>query len=156
MLARTSVVFLAGLALAASQVTAQSSAGDLEFTGCNPGAQYPLSVHSIRVSPSPPKFGAPVKVTAVGDLSSTVSQGARAIITAKLGPFTQSREFNICSGSANSKLACPIAPGSNKRISITADLPDIPLRDENVELNVQLVNSDETTLVCLNTNVVIA
>ncbi|RKP09515.1 hypothetical protein THASP1DRAFT_22659 [Thamnocephalis sphaerospora] len=157
---RFSATIAAGIALAsmlatvsAAVLSSRATEGELAFTKCNPSAQYPISARSIRVSPSPPAFGGPIKITAVGDLASAIAQGARAVVNAKIGPFSLKREIDVCAESAESGLPCPIAPGPDKAISVTDTLPSLPIHNQNVGLTVNIYNADNTVLLCVNANI---
>jgi hypothetical protein len=151
----TIATFIIALTYALSTVSAAAiskrSEAEVPFSKCSASANYPITVHSIRVNPSPPQFGAPVSVTAVGDLATTINQGAKAVITAKIGLIPITSEFDLCAETAKDGLPCPIAPGNNTQIKISTELPDLIFSNVNVDLRVNLVNADNSVLTCLKT-----
>ncbi|KIJ38436.1 hypothetical protein M422DRAFT_176542, partial [Sphaerobolus stellatus SS14] len=110
-----------------------------------------ITVHSIKVSPDPPKAGENLTVVVTGTVGETIEEGAWADVKVKLGLIQLlKKEFDLCEEArgANVTVQCPVEPGTYT-IEQTVALPkEIPKAKFNV--NVKAYNDDESPLLCLD------
>jgi hypothetical protein len=132
--------------------TTPASSGDVTFSFC-PNVSSTIAVKKLRYEPFPPKIKEPLTVIASGALSTTVTQGARMIVTAKLGTMVVATQlFDICAESAKSGLNCPIPPG-NHDLKSAVDMPkgiQVP-PFVTIAIKAEAFNGDGSKLFCVDT-----
>jgi hypothetical protein len=146
---------LALVASASGAALVARAPAPLAFTKCNPNANYAITAHSIAMDPTPARFGRDVTLIATGDLSTTIYQGAKVKVDARVGPFVIPRELDICEESAKDGLPCPIAPANNISIKASTEMPEWPISNIPVELTANLYNADGSLLSCFKANIVV-
>jgi hypothetical protein len=123
----------------------------LPFTPCA-GVVQAWAVSSVTV-PGPLVTGQSFAIVLAGPLSITVSQGAKCVITGKLGDVVViSLTKDLCAVAAEQGQPCPISARPDWKLSIPLDLGDVP---PFVSLNLRLeaTNGDGTPLTCLDITV---
>ncbi|KAH7911964.1 ML domain-containing protein [Hygrophoropsis aurantiaca] len=114
----------------------------------------PIQIHSISVSPDPPKPGQDLTVKVVGEATEVVEEGAYADVVVKLGLIKLlQRRFDVCeeARSANASVQCPVTKGEYT-VEHTVALPkEIPRAKFTV--GVRGYTADDDDLVCLDLKV---
>jgi hypothetical protein len=129
-----------------------TEADTIPYTLC-PGVPSVIAVKKLSYDPNPPRINKPLTVIASGDLSTTITQGAKMVVTAKLGVLTVAvQTYDICAESAKSGIPCPIAPGLHDLKSMV-EMPAGVQVPPFVTINIQAraYNGDGSGLFCFDT-----
>jgi len=90
------------------------TSGTWEYTDCGQLTD-PVRIESIELLPDPPIPGHDLTVKVKGTVSETLSEGAYADVTVKLGLVKLvQKQFDLCEEARNSNVSvqCPVEPGS--------------------------------------------
>jgi len=113
--------------------------GNVTFRQCA-GFQGTLTIEDVVVSPNPPHLGDNVKITSTGNLTKTLSQGAKMEAVGTLGSLEVYRQtFDMCEESAKAGQPCPVEPG---RRTLTSGMPvpeDVP---PGVTVHIKVIGKD--------------
>jgi hypothetical protein len=86
-----------------------------------------LQIHSVDLSPNPPKPGKPLTIEARGTLRHTVEQGAKVLLQVKYGLIRLiNQEADLCDHIQNVDLHCPLKEGEihlQKTVDIPKEIP---------------------------------
>jgi len=111
-----------------------------------------LQLHSVDLSPNPPKAGETLSIIASGNLTQDVKKGAKVRLQVKYGLITLiKQEVDLCDQVKNVDLDCPIKKGETK-ITKEVDLPkEIPPGAYNVLADA--FTEDQEKITCLTAHV---
>ncbi|KAI9598124.1 ML domain-containing protein [Syncephalis fuscata] len=143
---------IAGIVPHGRTVTAATA---LPYRKCDPNANYAFTVDQLNVDPLPIRGGAPLSALLNGQVNSPIPKGSKVRITAKVGLFTKSFDADLCNAATAVNLSCPITPGP-LTLSVSADIPRLPISNINAKLTVSGKAPDGSELFCFNTDVSIS
>ena len=128
--------------------------GDAPYTLCS-GWDSQITINSLKFDPNPPSIKKPFVVIANGNLKSTVTQGAKMIVTATLGSMpVATQEIDMCEEAAKSGLNCPIAPGTHDLRNLVPLPKGVQIPPfVGIKVHAEAFNGDGSKLFCLDTTV---
>ncbi|KAJ3490537.1 hypothetical protein NLI96_g1370 [Meripilus lineatus] len=115
---------------------------------------FPMHVTSLEISPDPPKPGEELTVTAVGETTERVDEGAYAEVAVKVGRIKiLQKEIDLCeeARNANVSVQCPVKAGVYKVVQTVALPKEIP--PAPFQVSVDGYTADDEDLICLKLHI---
>ena len=124
---------------------------DLTFQQC-PGSAGSFVLQSVSIEPAQPHLSdKTLTVTSEGQLSTTIVQGAKMLVTASAaGQEVFRHEYDMCEEGAKAGVPCPVAPGHQSLKSIM-DIPQDQQIPPFLTIHVKAVgtNKDGSQIFCV-------
>ncbi|KAF1987503.1 hypothetical protein K402DRAFT_392766 [Aulographum hederae CBS 113979] len=101
--------------------------GDNPLYYCSDPRDDIIQIKSVDLDPNPPKPGAPLSITASGNITKEIEAGAKVHLQVKYGVITLiNREADLCDQVGNVDLACPLKKDEmklTKDVSLPNEIP---------------------------------